>query len=91
MFYIILEPELSIILNVRSLVSLFVFISGPEFWHDRVFCLDDLEGSDGGDRIRVADRRRPQRVDGAGLPQGRPPLLDQLRAGGHQGRRDRRL
>ena len=64
---------------------------GPELRNDRFFGADDLEGVDGRHRLRIADRRRPQRVHGTGLPSRGPPLPDQLRAGGHPCRRDRRF
>ena len=38
--------------------TLYTF-SGAELRHDRVVGADDLEGADGGDRVRVPHRRRP--------------------------------
>ena len=39
-----------------------VNFAGAELRHDRIVGADDLEGTDGRDRVRVAHRRRPLRV-----------------------------
>merc|ERR1712004_163038 len=45
--------------------------------YDCVLCPDDLEGSDGGDWLRVPHCRCPLRQHGACLPERRPSLPDQ--------------
>ena len=109
------------------LVLKFRNFAGSELRDDCIVCADDLEGTDGRDRVGVAHRRGSLgvrlitnsfplfhtfmssilsflhkstifyirylvfKVHGARLPPRRPPLSHQLRARGHQGRRDRRL
>ena len=53
-----------------NMIGLDSFLIGFIFWHDRVFRIDDLEGIDGGDWIRVSHCGGAQWQHGTSFPEG---------------------
>lgn len=76
-------------LTRRSICS--VPVPSAELRHDCRIGADDLEGSDGGDQQRIADRGGADRQHGAGVPARRFALPQQSRRGAGARRRHCRV